>query len=102
MAVNNLDSVVVYKLIEKIAPEVLYDVHGREKQICANVDFFSGFVYTMLDIPRELYTPLFAISRIAGWSAHRVEEIIAGGRIYRPAYKNVNKERAYIPLDARK
>ncbi len=92
----------LYKLIEKIAPEVLYDVHGREKQICANVDFFSGFVYTMLDIPRELYTPLFAISRIAGWSAHRVEEIIAGGRIYRPAYKNVNKERAYIPLDARK
>ncbi|MEE3412220.1 MAG: citrate/2-methylcitrate synthase, partial [Treponema sp.] len=72
------------------------------KMLCANVDFFSGFVYSMLDIPRELYTPLFAISRIAGWSAHRIEEVVAGGRIYRPAYKNVCAERAYIPLDKRK
>ena len=56
----------------------------------------------MLDIPRELYTPLFAISRIAGWSAHRIEEVVAGGRIYRPAYKNICPERKYIPLENRK
>ncbi len=92
----------LYKKIEKIAPEVIYKVHGSEKKICANVDFFSGFVYTMLDIPRELYTPLFAISRIAGWSAHRIEEVVAGGRIYRPAYKNICPERKYIPLENRK
>lgn len=92
----------LYKSIEKIGPEVLYEIHGKGKQICANVDFFSGFVYTILNIPRELYTPLFAISRIAGWSAHRIEEVIAGGRIYRPAYKNVCPERKYIPMDQRR
>ncbi len=92
----------LYKKIEKLAPEVLYKVHGNGKRLCANVDFFSGFVYSMLNIPRELYTPLFAISRIAGWSAHRIEEIVAGGRIYRPAYKNVCPVRKYVPLDERK
>ena len=80
----------------------MYEVHGKGKQICANVDFFSGFVYTMLNIPRELYTPLFAISRIAGWSAHRIEEVSAGGKIYRPAYKNVCPERKYVPMDERR
>ena len=99
---NALDEFNLYKRIEKIAPEVLYSIHGTAKQICANVDFFSGFVYTMLGIPRELYTPLFAISRVAGWSAHRIEEVSAGGRIYRPAYKNVCPERKYIPMDQRK
>ena len=99
---NCLEEFQLYKNIEKIAPEVIYKVHGSEKKICANVDFFSGFVYTMLDIPRELYTPLFAISRIAGWSAHRIEEVVAGGRIYRPAYKNICPERKYIPLENRK
>ena len=92
----------LYKSIEKIAPEVLYEVHGKGKQICANVDFFSGFVYTMLNIHRELYTPLFAISRIAGWSAHRIEEVSTGGKIYRPAYKNVCPERKYVPMDERR
>ena len=96
-----LDEFKLYKTIEKIAPEVLYSLHGTGKQICANVDFFSGFVYTMLGIPRELYTPLFAISRVAGWSAHRIEEITTGGRIYRPAYKNVCPERKYVPMDKR-
>lgn len=99
---NALDEFNLYKRIERIAPEVLYSIHGTGKQICANVDFFSGFVYTMLGIPRELYTPLFAISRVAGWSAHRIEEVSAGGRIYRPAYKNVCPERKYIPMDQRK
>lgn len=91
----------LYKLIEKIGPEVLYEKHGDEKKICANVDLYSGFVYSMLNIPRDLFTPLFAVSRIAGWSAHRIEEIISGGRIYRPAYKNVLPERKYVPMEER-
>ena len=64
-------------------------------------NFYLGFVYFMLNILRELYTPIFAISRIAGWSAHRIEEIVAGGRIYRPAYKNVCDVRDYIPIEKR-
>lgn len=92
----------LYKIIERVAPEILAEVHKSGKRICANVDFYSGFVYSMLNIPTELYTPIFAISRIAGWSAHRIEEIVAGGRIYRPAYKNVSEERVYVPLDQRK
>ncbi len=91
----------LYRLIEKIGPEVLYEKIGDKKKICANVDLYSGFVYSMLNIPRELYTPLFAVSRIAGWSAHRIEEIVAGGRIYRPAYKSICQEREYIPINAR-
>lgn len=91
----------LYRMVEEIAPEIIMEVHHSDKQICANVDLYSGFVYTMLNIPRELYTPIFAISRIAGWSAHRIEELVAGGRIYRPAYKNVCEERKYVPLDRR-
>ncbi|MBQ5570949.1 MAG: hypothetical protein IIT45_10985, partial [Treponema sp.] len=92
----------LYRSIEKLAPEVIYELHGDKKKICINVDFYTGFVYTMLNIPRELYTPLFAIARIAGWSAHRIEELVAGGRIYRPAYKNVSEERDYVPMECRK
>lgn len=92
----------LYRTIEQVAPEILMEVHHSDKRICANVDLYSGFVYSMLNIPRELFTPIFAISRIAGWSAHRIEEIVAGGRIYRPAYKNVCEERKYIPIDNRK
>ncbi len=91
----------LYKLIERLAPEVIYERHGDDKRICVNVDFYSGFIYSMLNIPRELFTPLFAVSRIAGWSAHRVEEIVAGGRIYRPAYKNILAERKYVPIENR-
>ncbi|MBQ7166661.1 MAG: citrate/2-methylcitrate synthase [Treponema sp.] len=91
----------LYRIIERLAPKILEEFHGGDKKICSNVDFFSGFVYTMLNIPRELYTPLFAISRIAGWSAHRIEELVAGGRIYRPAYKNVSTEREYVPIEKR-
>ena len=67
----------------------------------ANIDFYSGFVYRMLDIPAELYTPLFAISRIVGWSAHRIEELWDGGKIMRPAYKSVSPPQDYIPLAER-
>ena len=91
----------LYRSIERIAPQIVCEAHGDGKKICANVDLYSGFIYTMLNIPRELFTPMFAVSRIAGWSAHRIEEIIAGGRIYRPAYKNVGEERKYIPIEKR-
>ena len=89
-------------MIEKLSPAIIQEVHNSDKKICANVDMYSGFVYSMLNIPRELFTPIFAISRIAGWSAHRIEEIVSGGRIYRPAYKNVSKEREYVPILERK
>ncbi|MDE6735941.1 MAG: citrate synthase, partial [Treponemataceae bacterium] len=91
----------LHRIIERVAPEVVYELHGDGKRICANVDFYSGFVYEMLNIPRELFTPVFAVSRIAGWSAHRIEEIVAGSRIYRPAYKNVGEPRAYLPIAGR-
>ena len=91
----------LYRTIEKLAPKVFAEEKNSDKQICTNVDFYSGFVYTMLNIPRELFTPIFAISRIAGWSAHRIEEIVSGGRIYRPAYKNVLDRRDYIPIEKR-
>lgn len=91
----------LYRLVEKYAPIVLAEEKASDKQICSNVDFFSGFVYNLLGIPSDLFTPLFAVSRIAGWAAHRMEEVIAGGRIYRPAYKNILDERSYIPIDKR-
>jgi citrate synthase len=92
----------LYALIEKLGPEAFYELKGTRKKICANVDFYSGFVYEMLDIPKELYTPLFAMSRISGWSAHRIEEVISNKRIIRPAYKNVSERCEYISLKRRK
>ena len=96
------EELALYDLIEKLSPAIIQEVHKSDKKICANVDMYSGLVYSMLNIPRELFTPIFAISRIAGWSAHRIEEIVSGGRIYRPAYKNVSKERDYVPILERK
>jgi citrate synthase len=92
----------LYRLIERLAPEVFKKVKGSDKMICTNVDFYSGFVYKMLGIPSDLYTALFAISRVSGWCAHRLEEIIIGGRIIRPAYKCVQKRLDYVPLADRK
>ncbi|MBO4532089.1 MAG: citrate/2-methylcitrate synthase [Treponema sp.] len=97
-----VEELALYELIEKLSPAIIQEVHKSDKSICANVDMYSGLVYSMLNIPRELFTPIFAISRIAGWSAHRIEEIVSGGRIYRPAYKNVSKEREYVPIKERK
>ncbi len=88
--------------IERLAPEVIADRKGGAKAICANVDMYSGFVYRMLGIPEDLYTPLFAVSRIAGWAAHRFEELVSGKRIIRPAYKSVYKDRSYISIENRK
>ena len=87
--------------IERLTPEMFKEVKGSEKVVCANVDMYSGLVYKMLRIPEELYTPLFAVARIVGWSAHRIEEKITGGRIIRPAYKAVAKPREYKPLAER-
>ena len=91
----------LYKNIEKLTPGIFADVKKSDKVISANVDFYSGFVYKMLGIPTDLYTPIFAMSRIAGWSAHVLEEIASGGRIMRPAYKSVAKKRPYCPLSDR-
>ena len=91
----------LYRLIERLTPEVFKKVKGSDKEICTNVDFYSGFVYAMLGIPRDLFTPIFAISRVSGWCAHRLEEIISGGRIIRPAYKCVQPRLSYTPLDQR-
>ncbi|HHT97524.1 MAG TPA: citrate synthase, partial [Clostridiales bacterium] len=82
-------------------PDIFYRIKNVDKKICSNVDFYSGFVYNMLNIPNELHTPIFAIARISGWCAHRVEELISGGRIIRPAYKNVADEREYVKIDNR-
>ena len=92
----------LYEAIERIGPEIYYEFKStKDKLISPNVDFYSGFVYECLKIPRELYTPLFAISRISGWCAHRLEEMISGRRIIRPAYKAVTPESAYIPMKDR-
>ena len=91
----------LYKTVEKLTPDVLLNVKGSSKVICANVDFYSGFVYDMLGIPSELFTPLFAVSRIAGWCAHRIEEAAYGGRIIRPAYRSMVKSKRYIPIAQR-
>ena len=78
------------------------NVKGSSKVICANVDFYSGFVYDMLGIPSDLFTPIFAISRIAGWCAHRIEEVTYGGRIIRPAYRAMVSSKKYVPISERK
>ena len=91
----------LYALIERLAPIVIAEERHIYKGVSANVDFYSGFVYSMLGLPYELYTPIFAIARIAGWSAHRLEELINAGKIIRPAYKAVAKHMDYIPLEDR-
>ena len=91
----------LYENIEKIAPMLIARKRKIYKGVSPNVDFYSGFVYEMLGIPRELYTPLFAIARIAGWSAHRMEELVTTDKIIRPAYKSLVTDREYIPRDLR-
>ena len=87
--------------IERLTPEVFHRVTGSNKVMCANVDFYSGLVYRMLNIPEELYTPLFAIARVSGWCAHRIEEVMTSNRIMRPAYKSLNQSRTYVPMSRR-
>ncbi len=91
-----------YNRVERLAPEIINAKRHTYKAISANIDFYSGFVYKMLGIPKELYTPLFAIARTAGWCAHRIEELVSNGKIIRPAYKNVIKHNSYIDMNNRK
>ena len=91
----------LYKTVEKIAPEMIAKKRKIYKGVSANVDFYSGLVYHMLDLPAELYTPIFATARIAGWSAHRIEEIQNAGKIIRPAYIGVKEKVSYVPLEKR-
>lgn len=98
---GRLDEFELYSLVERLAPEVIAKERRIYKGVSANVDFYSGFVYSMLDLPLELYTPIFAIARISGWSAHRIEEIINAGKIIRPAYKNVAPHVEYKMLKDR-
>ncbi len=96
-----LDEFRLYEAVERLTPLAMAG-RGNPKAVCANVDLFSGFVYKMMGIPMELYTPLFAMARMAGWCAHRLEELFSpGGRIIRPAYKAVAPVRPYTPLDVR-
>ena len=95
------DEYSLYSKVERIAPQVIAEERHIYKGVSANVDFYSGFVYRMLGIPIELYTPLFAVSRMAGWSAHRMEELINMGKIIRPAYYAVAPRREYCPLEQR-
>ena len=97
-----LDEFELFERVERLTPEVLRSVKGEEKVVCANVDLFSGLVYKMMGIPMELYTPLFAVARMVGWCAHRIEEVCQpANRIIRPAYKAVAPMRAFVPLDQR-
>ena len=88
-------------MIERIAPEVISESCHIYKGVSANVDFYSGFVYSMLGIPEELFTPIFAIARMPGWSAHRLEELINANKIIRPAYKYVGHHTDFVPFDER-
>ena len=87
--------------VERLTPEIFKEVKGSSKAMCANVDMYSGLVYRMLGIPEELFTPLFAVARMAGWAAHRMEEMLTGNRIIRPAYKAIAKSREYVKLEDR-
>ena len=91
----------LYSLIERIAPEEIKKKRQSAREVSANVDFYSGFVYRMLGLPEQLYTPIFAIARISGWSAHRLEELVSGGKIIRPAYANVAQAKEYVPINQR-
>ena len=95
------DEFKLLELIETLTPNILEELRGDKKVMCANVDLYSGLVYKLLGIPEDLFTPLFACARMAGWAAHRFEEIAAGKRIIRPAYKYVGQHRTYQPLGQR-
>lgn len=98
---GRMDDFQLYSMIEELGPQIIADERRIYKGVSANVDFYSGFVYSMLDIPPEMFTPIFAIARIVGWSAHRIEELINMDKIIRPAYTSVMKEETYHPLDLR-
>ena len=99
---DRMDEFALYDAIETLGPGIIRQVHPSAREVCANVDLYSGFVYDMLGIPQDLYTPLFAVGRVVGWCAHRMEELVNGGPIIRPAYKPVYKRsRPYEAMEAR-
>lgn len=98
---GRLEEYQLYETVEQLAPEIISRERRIYKGVCANVDFYSGFVYRMLDIPQELFTPIFAVARMVGWSAHRMEELINTDKIIRPAYQSICPQRAYVPLEER-
>lgn len=95
------DEFALYSLVEKLAPQIISQKRKMYKGVNTNVDFYSGFVYSMLDLPLELYTPMFAVARIVGWSAHRIEELVGGGKIIRPAYMETCPRKQYLPMTLR-
>ena len=101
-AKRRTDEMKLFELIESRGPAIIKARHPRAEDVCANVDLYSGFVYDMLGIPRDLYTPLFAVARCVSWCAHRMEELINQGPIIRPAYKPLYRPRDYVPLKERK
>lgn len=100
-AKGRMDEFHLYETVEEVSKKLIMEAHLRYKPVCANVDFYSGFIYNMLGIPRELFTPIFAIARISGWSAHRLEELVNKGKIIRPAYKYVGKHTKFRKIDER-
>lgn len=96
-----IDEYNLYSRVETLAPQIIAEERKMYKGVSANVDFYSGFVYRMLGLPDELFTPLFAIARIAGWSAHRIEELTNNGKIIRPAYKSISSHKKYVPMSER-
>ena len=98
---NRVDEFNLYTSVERLACRLLSEQKNLHKAICANVDFYSGFVYNMLGLPNEMFTPIFAISRISGWCAHRIEELVNSSKIIRPAYKYVGQHKEYVKLDDR-
>ena len=95
------DQFALIERIERLAPQVMRDVRGTTKPICANIDLYTGFIYSMLGVPETMFTPLFAVARTAGWAAHRMEELFCAHRIIRPAYRPIMEHKAYVPLDKR-
>ena len=95
------DEFALYSLVERLAPEIISSERKMYKGVSINVDFYSGFVYNMLNLPAELFTPMFAIARIVGWSAHRMEELANNGKIIRPAYKPIMEDKEYVPMETR-
>ena len=100
-AKGKMDEFHLYETVEEVSKDLIMKAHLRYKPVCANVDFYGGFVYTMLGIPRELFTPIFVIARISGWSAHRLEELVNKGKIIRPAYKYVGSHVDFREIDER-
>ena len=95
------DELDLIESVERLAPAVMRDVRGIRKAVCANIDMYTGFVYSLLGVPQEMYTPIFAIARMAGWAAHRMEELYGAGRIIRPAYRSHIDMQEYVPLSER-